>query len=149
MDLTTPYVYPHVALVAPDKYDTPLLKFLRTSPKLNFNSNFLTTSLQQKLIRMSLAKAIPKGLKDQECKKGSRAKHPPVPYVPAVNPVQDVVSAKECLMKIKLPDKAKIQVPIWHSGMPEAFFIHICKAILACNVRGILISTTKPSTSSR
>jgi hypothetical protein len=67
-------------------------------------------------------KAVPKGLKDQECKKGSRVKHPPIPYVPVVNPVQDVVNSKERPMKIKLPDKTEIQEPIWHSGTPEAFF---------------------------
>ncbi len=82
----------------------------------------LTTSLLQKLIAMSNSKAVPEGLKDQKCEKGSRAKHPPIPYVPVVNPVQDVVNTmKEHPMKIKLPDKTKIQVPIWHQGMPEAF----------------------------
>ena len=38
---------------------------------------------------MSNSKAVPDGLKDQECKKGSRAKRPPILYVPVVNPVQD------------------------------------------------------------
>ena len=80
---------------------------------------------------MSLTKAVPEGLKDQECKKGSCAKHPPIPYVPVVNPVQDLVNAKEPPMKIKLPDRTKkIQVPIWDSGTPEAFlfiFISACK----------------------
>ena len=80
---------------------------------------------------MSLTKAVPEGLKDQECKKGSRAKRPPIPYVPVVDPVQDVVNAKDHPMKIKLPDKTEIQVPIWHSGMPEVFLIHVCEAILA------------------
>jgi hypothetical protein len=80
---------------------------------------------------MSLAKAVREGLKDQEYKKGS-SKHPPIPYVPVVDLVQDVMKAKERPMKIKLPDKTKIQVPIWHSGMPEAFFIQVCEAISAC-----------------
>ena len=135
-DLTTPYVYPRVAPVAPDEYDTPLLRFLRTPPKSNFKSIFLTTSLRQKLIRMSLAKAVPEGLKDQECKKGSRAKRPPIPYVPVVDRVQDVVNSKERPMKIKLPDKTEIQVPIWHSGTPEAFLIHVREAISACKRKG-------------
>ncbi len=85
---------------------------------------------------MSLAKAVPEGLKDQEYKKGSRTKHPPIPYVPVIDPVQDVVNSKERPMKIKLPDKTKIQVPIWHSTMPEAYLIHVRKAISACKCKG-------------
>ena len=85
---------------------------------------------------MSLAKAVPEGLKDQECEKGSRAKRPPIPYVPVVDPVQDVVNSKERPMKIKLPDKTEIQVPIWHSGTPEAFLIHVREAISACKRKG-------------
>jgi hypothetical protein len=85
---------------------------------------------------MSLPKAVPEGLKDQECEKGSCAKRPPIPYVPVVDPVQDIVNSKERPMKIKLPDKTEIQVPIWHSSTPEAFFIHVRKAILACKCKG-------------
>ena len=82
---------------------------------------------------MSNSKAVPKGLKDQECKKGSRAKRPPILYVSIIDPIQDVINmAKEHPMKIKLPDKTEIQVPIWHSGMPEAFLIHIREALSAC-----------------
>jgi hypothetical protein len=85
---------------------------------------------------MSLAKAVPERLKDQECEKGSCAKRLPIPYVPVIDPVQDIVNSKEHPMKIKLPDKTKIQVPIWHSGTPEAFLIHVCKAILAYKRKG-------------
>ena len=90
----TPYVFPCVAQVAPDEYDTPLLRFLRMPPKSNFKSIFLTTSLRQKLIRMSLAKAVPEGLKDQDSEKGSRAKHPPIPYVPVIEPVKTLLMPK-------------------------------------------------------
>ena len=136
MDLTTPYVYLCVAPVAPDEYDTLLLQFLRTPPKSNFKS-LLTTSLRQKIIAMSNSKAVPEGLKDQECEKGSRAKRPPIPYVPVIDPVQDVVNTtKEHPMKIKLPDKTEIQVPIWHQGMPKAFSIHVREALSTCKRKG-------------
>ncbi len=39
-------------------------------------------------------------------------------------------------MKIKLPDKTKIQVPIWHSGTFKAFLIHVREAISACKRKG-------------
>ena len=115
LDLTPPIVVdPCVLLVAPDKYDNRLLRFLCTRPKSNFKS-LLMTSLRQKLIVMSNTKAIPAGLKDQECEKGSRAKCPPIPYIPVIDPAQDIVNTtKEHPMKIKLPDKTEIQVPIWH-----------------------------------
>ena len=61
----------------------------------------------------------------------------PYPYVPVIDPVQEIVnSSKEHPMKIKLPDKTEIQVPIWHSGMPEAFLIHVCEALSACKRKG-------------
>ena len=64
---------------------------------------------------MSNSKAVPEGLKHQEYEKGSRAKRPPIPYVPVVDPVQDVVNTtKEHPMKIKLPDKTEIQV--WYQS---------------------------------
>ena len=86
---------------------------------------------------MSNSKAVPEGLKDQECEKGSRAKRPPIPYVPVVDPVQDVVNTtKEHPMKIKLPDKTEIQVPIWHQGTPEAFLIHVRETLSACKRKG-------------
>ena len=73
---------------------------------------------------MSYSKAFPEGLKDQECENGSRMKCPPIPIDPFIDVVQDTVNTtKEHLMKIKLQDKTKIQVPpIWHNSTPEAFF---------------------------
>ena len=140
MDLTPPFVVdPHALLVAPDEYDNPLLQFLHMPPKSNFKS-LLTTSLRQKLIAMSNSKAVPEGLKDQECKKGSRAKRPPIPYVPVINPVQDVVN----IMGNEHPMKTKIQVPIWHQGMPEAFLFKFAKRLAPANVKGISLSTKRP-----
>ena len=92
LDLTPPFiVHSRASPVAPDEYDTPLLRFLCTLLKSNIKS-LLTTSLRQKLIAMSNFKDVPEGLKDQECKKGRRAKRPPIPYVPVVDPVQDIIN---------------------------------------------------------
>ena len=75
---------------------------------------------------MSTNKAVPKDLKNQECKKGNRKKHPPIPYVPVVDEVQEAVSkGKDFSYKIKLPDKTKFSVPIWDTGNQEAFLIHV------------------------
>ncbi len=42
---------------------------------------------------MSLAKAVPNGLKDRECKKTALCECPPIPYVPEKDCVQETVSA--------------------------------------------------------
>ena len=41
---------------------------------------------------MSLVKAVPKGIKDRECKRFALQKGPPVPYVPEKDLVQEMVS---------------------------------------------------------
>jgi hypothetical protein len=62
---------------------------------------------------MSMSKAVPEGLKNQECKKGNHKKRPPIPYVPVVDEVQEAVSkGKDFSYKIKLPDKTQFSVPI-------------------------------------
>ncbi len=119
-DLTTFRVSdPRVTPVAAVECDTSLRRFLHAPPKSNFKTFIVNSALHHKLTRMSNSKAIPEGLKDQECEKGSRARRPPIPYVPVIDPVQEIVNfSKEHPMKIKLPDKTVIQVPIWHSGTP-------------------------------
>ncbi len=41
----------------------------------------------------SLAKAVPNSLKDRKCEKTALCKHPPIPYVPQKDCVQEMVSA--------------------------------------------------------
>jgi hypothetical protein len=41
---------------------------------------------------MSLAKAAPKGIKDNECKRFTLQERPPVSYVPEKDPAQEKVS---------------------------------------------------------
>ena len=87
---------------------------------------------------MSTSKAVPEGLKNQECEKGNRKKRPPIPYVPTVDEVQEAVNkGKEYSYKIKLPDKTEFSVPIWDTGTPEAFLIHVQQAKSACKRKGL------------
>ncbi len=41
---------------------------------------------------MLIAKAVPKGIKDRECKRFTLRERPPAPYVPEKDPVQKLVS---------------------------------------------------------
>ena len=108
---------------------TPYQKFLEGPSKSFFKSFFLGTKLGQALQVMSMSKAVPEGLKNQECKKGNRKKRPPIPYVPVVDEVQEAISkGKDFSYKIKLPNKTKFSVPIWDTGTQEAFLIHVQQA---------------------
>ena len=87
---------------------------------------------------MSANKAVPEGLKDQECERGSRKKRPPIPYVPVVDEVQEaVLKGKDFSYTIKLPDKTEFSVPIWNTGTQEAFLIHVQQAKSACKRKGL------------
>jgi hypothetical protein len=78
---------------------------------------------------MSLAKAAPDGLKDCKCKKMALRKRPPIPYVPEKDRVQETVSSyKNKHLKTLIKEGTKLRVPIWHSGMREAFLIHVGSA---------------------
>lgn len=87
---------------------------------------------------MTDAKAVPKGLKDQEVERGNRQKRPPIPYIPEVDEIQEAVSrAKDQSLKIKFADKSELNIPIWDSGMAEAFLNHVNLAINACTRKGL------------
>ena len=87
---------------------------------------------------MSVSKAVPKGLKNQECEKGNRKKRPPIPYVPIVDEVQEANNkGKEYSYKIKLPNKTEFGVPTWDTGTQEAFLIHVQQAKSKCKRKGL------------
>jgi hypothetical protein len=87
---------------------------------------------------MSTSKAVPDGLKNQECEKGNCKKQPPIPYVPMVDEVQDAVNkGNEYSYKIKLPDKTEFSVLIWDTGTQEAFLIHVQQAKSECKRKGL------------
>ena len=116
----------------------PYQKFVVSPPKSFFKSLFLGTNLGRDLQRMSASKAVPKGLKNQKCKKGNHKKQPPIPYVPVVDEVQEAVNkGKEYSYKIKLPNKTEFSVPIWDTGTQEAFLIHVQQAKSACKRKGL------------
>ena len=75
------------------------------------------TSLRNALQKMSKNKAIPKGLKDHEVKRGN-LKRPPIPYTPVEDAVSDTVKKhsgnKDCT--VKLPDGTKISQSLSDTG---------------------------------
>ncbi len=78
---------------------------------------------------MSLAEAVPGGLKDCKCKKMALCERPPIPYVPEKDSVQETVpSFKDNHLKTLIKEGTELRVPIWHSGTRQAFLIHVRSA---------------------
>jgi hypothetical protein len=87
---------------------------------------------------MSLAKAVPKGIKDRECKRFALRERPPVPYMPEKDPVQETVSLlkSDQSLKITIGADVELRLPIWHCGTREAFLMHVSSALNATEKRG-------------
>jgi hypothetical protein len=80
---------------------------------------------------MSLAKAVPKGIKDRECKRFALQERPPVPYVPEKDPVQETVSLlkSDQSLKTTIGVDAELCLPIWHCKTHKAFLMHVSLAL--------------------
>jgi hypothetical protein len=79
---------------------------------------------------MILAKAVPDGIKDKECKTFALQEHPPIPYVLEKDPVQEMVSTLQSDQSLKttIGKDAELCLPIWHCGMCKAFLVHMSTA---------------------
>jgi hypothetical protein len=71
---------------------------------------------------MSLAKAVPEGIRDKECKRFALQEHPPVPYMPEKDPVQETVT---------IGVDAELCLPIWHCRTCKSFLMHVSSALNA------------------
>jgi hypothetical protein len=91
----------------------------------------LTPRLVHNLHTMSLAKAVPEGIRDHECKRIILRECSPVSYVPNKDPIQETVSAlkNDQSLKTTIGRDAELRLPIWHCGICEAFIMHVSTAI--------------------
>jgi hypothetical protein len=77
---------------------------------------------------MSDRHGVLRGLRDQECEKGVLVKRPPIPYVPVVDEVQDVIALNNSgnnTEKLKMPNGTTISARVRISGTPEQFLNHV------------------------
>ncbi len=98
--------------------------FLGVLPKSLFKKLSLGTRLwQYTYAKMSTNLKFSDMLKDAECKKGQLSQRPPIPYIPVV----DVITPKEepQVLKVKLPDKSHISIPIFSRGYNNEYLAHI------------------------
>jgi hypothetical protein len=106
--------------------------FLATPPLSSFKKLvILTPRLVQGLRRMLLAKAVPEGIRERECKRIALQECPPVPYVPEKDPMQETVSLLKSNQSLKttIGADAEIRLPIWHCGTRKAFLMHVSSAL--------------------
>jgi hypothetical protein len=87
---------------------------------------------------MSIAEAVPEGIKDRECKMFALRERPPVPYVPEKDPIQEIVSLlkSDQSLKTTLGADAELCLLIWHCGMREVFLMHVSSALNTIEKRG-------------
>ncbi len=94
---------------------TRLQCFLATPPLSSFKKLvILTPRLVHALRTMSLAKAVPGGIKDRVCKRFALQERPPVPYVPEKDSVQEMVSLLKSNQSLKttIGADAELSLPI-------------------------------------
>eukprot|EP00804_Cyclotella_cryptica_P029968 CCRYP_013430-RA/>CCRYP_013430-RA protein AED:0.37 eAED:0.41 QI:0/-1/0/1/-1/1/1/0/173 len=83
-----------------------------------------------------MSKAVPDGLKLQECERGCGQVKPPIPYIPEKDDLQEAVEST-ALIKLTLPTKVELRVSLWSSGTPEKFLVHVQQANTAIKAKGL------------
>ncbi len=73
---------------------------------------------------MSLAKLVPAGLKNRECKRIALREPTPVPYVPKKDKVQDAMPTMKGLqLKASIGKDTTLHLPMWNSGTKKAMLM--------------------------
>jgi hypothetical protein len=87
---------------------------------------------------MSLAKSVPEGLNQQECKQTKLREPPPVPYIPEKDKVQEkVAKLRNLQIKTLLEKDTTLNFPVWHkNGTHEAFLMHVTAILNTMKERG-------------
>ena len=75
--------------------------------------------------RMSHMKVAPEGLKSKECERNMGRSTPPIPYIPEKDVIQEVIDSSANTLKLTLPHKVELCIPVWSKGTPEQFLVHI------------------------
>ncbi len=89
--------------------------------------------------RMSTIKAVPHGLKSQECKRNPGWSKPPAPYIPKRDVIQDALAVDTTTntMKLTLPGKVESRVSMWSHRTPEQVLMHVQAALDAFRQKGL------------
>ena len=74
-------------------------------------------------------KVAPHGLKPHECEGNAGRSKPPIPYIPEKDVIEEAVDSSAHTLKLTLPHKVELHVPVWLKGTPEQFLIHVQSAL--------------------
>ena len=92
---------------------------------------------------MSHAKVAPEGLKPQECERNAGRSKPPIPYIPKKDVIQEAVDSSANTLKLTLPHKVELRVPVWSKGTAEQFLVHVQSALDAIRQKGLAAAIDK------
>ena len=105
-----------------------------------FKALFISTSLGAAAIRMSHAKVAPEGLKPQECERNAGRSKPHILYIPEKDVIQEAVDSGANMLKLTLPHKVELRVPLWSKGTPEKFLVNVQSALDAIRQKGLQLT---------
>ena len=94
-------------------------------------------SLGAAAARMSHVKVAPEGLKPQECERNVGRSRSPIPYIPEKDVIQEAVDSSANMLKLTLPHKVELRVPVRSKGTPEQFLVHVQQALDVTRQKGI------------
>ncbi len=83
-----------------------------------------------------MSKAVPEGLKPQECEHGSIRVILPIPYIAEKDDLNEAVESSATI-KLTLPTKVELRVSVWSHGTSEKFLICVQQAIAAIKAKGL------------
>jgi len=92
---------------------------------------------------MSHVKAAPEGPKPQECERNAGRSKLHIPYIPEKYVIQEAVDSSANMLKLTLPHKVELHIPVWSKGAPEQFLVHIQEAFDAITQKGPKIALEK------
>ena len=92
---------------------------------------------------MSHAKVAPEGLKPQECERNTGRSKPPFLYIPTKDVIQETIDSSANMLKLTLPHKAELRIPVWSKGTPELLLVHDQQAIDAIRQKVLLTANEK------
>ena len=68
---------------------------------------------------------------------------PPIPYIPKKDVIQEAINSSANMLKLTLPHKGELLVPVWSKGTPEQFVVHVQQALDAIGQKGLLTAYEK------
>jgi hypothetical protein len=86
---------------------------------------------------MSHVKVAPEGLKPQECERNMGRSKQPIPDIPKKDVIQEVVDSSANMLKLTLPHKVELRIPVWSKGTPKQFLVHVQQALDAIRQKGL------------